>query len=100
MHVQKDLAELIGQIELPYALVKGLFAASPLGLQIYSVAGQSLYVNEAFMQMFGVAPPPEYCVLNDEIAERNGVLPSFKKLSKANPCGFPSLGTTPLNFSR
>src|SRR5204863_112267 len=47
---------------------------SPNALQVYEASGRCLVVNPAFVALFGSAPPPEYNVLQDDIAERNGVL--------------------------
>jgi PAS domain S-box-containing protein len=69
-----DLRELLGRVSDPLALLEGIFARAPFGLQIYEASGRCLLVNQAFRELFGSAPPPEYNVLKDEIAEGNGVL--------------------------
>ena len=66
-------AALLGQIDDPLRLLQGLFAHSPIGVQLYDASGRSLFVNKAFLEIFGVAPPPEYSVLRDELAARLGV---------------------------
>ena len=58
----------------PVALLEGLFTASPVAFQIYRADGHCLVVNDAFRELFGSEPPPEYNVLRDEIAEANGHL--------------------------
>src|SRR3954467_7058713 len=65
--------------EDPLALLEGLFAIAPFGLQIYDATGRSLAVNQAFLDLFGSAPPPEYNVLADDIAERQGFLPLIRE---------------------
>ena len=73
----KSLEEIraqLGQVSDPLALLEGIFACAPIGLQIYEASGRCLLVNQAFRNLFGAEPPPEYNVLQDEIAERNGVL--------------------------
>jgi len=65
-------------VEDPLALLEGLFAVAPFGLQIYDAKGRSMAVNQAFLDLFGSAPPPEYNVLADDIAEREGVLPLIR----------------------
>jgi PAS domain S-box-containing protein len=69
-----DVRERLGQVSDPVALLEGFFAYAPVGLQIYEPSGRCLLVNQAFRDLFGSAPPPEYNVLEDEIAERQGVL--------------------------
>jgi signal transduction histidine kinase len=69
----------LGGVEDPLALLEGLFAVAPFGLQIYDAKGRSLAVNQAFLDLFGSAPPPEYNVLADDIAERQGFLPLIRE---------------------
>src|SRR5919199_2091614 len=73
----------------PVALLEGLFALAPFGLQIYSVAGRSLAVNQAFLELFGSQPPPEYNVLRDEIAERSGVLQDIRRAFEGHVVRLP-----------
>jgi len=70
----EDIRARLGQVSDPLALLEGIFACAPVGLQIYEASGRCLLVNQAFRNLFGAEPPPEYNVLEDEIAERNGVL--------------------------
>lgn len=52
----------------------GLFNHAPVGFAVYSCQGQCLTVNETFIDLFGLAPPPEYNLFQDDLAERLGVL--------------------------
>jgi PAS domain S-box-containing protein len=73
----KPLEEIrahLGRVTDPLALLEGIFSSAPVGFQIYDVSGHCLLVNQAFRNLFGAEPPPEYNILRDEIAERNGVL--------------------------
>ena len=70
----EEIRTRLGRVSDPLALLEGIFACAPVGLQIYEASGRCLLVNEAFRNLFGAEPPPEYNVLKDEIAERNGVL--------------------------
>src|SRR6266542_3422910 len=70
----EEIRARLGQVSDPLALLEGIFACAPVGLQIYEASGRCLLVNQAFRNLFGAEPPPEYNVLEDEIAERNGVL--------------------------
>jgi PAS domain S-box-containing protein len=69
-----EIREHLGRVSDPLALLEGIFASAPVGFQIYEASGRCLLVNQAFRNLFGSEPPPEYNVLKDEIAERNGVL--------------------------
>ena len=68
----------LGGVEDPLALFEGLFAVAPFGLEIYDAKGRPLAVNQAFLDLFGSAPPPGYNVLADDIAEREGLLPLIR----------------------
>src|SRR6478672_9579504 len=68
--VHEKLADIPGSA----IILEALFALAPVGFQIYEASGRCLLVNQAFRDLFGSEPPPEYNVLRDEIAERNGVL--------------------------
>jgi signal transduction histidine kinase len=68
------IGEKLKGIDDPSALLVGLFAFAPVGFQIYNADGHCLLVNRAFREMFGSEPPPDYNVLQDEIAAERGVL--------------------------
>jgi signal transduction histidine kinase len=55
-------------------ILEALFALAPVGIQIYDAGGRSLLTNQAFRDLFGSEPPPEYNILRDEIAAANGLL--------------------------
>ena len=61
-------------LEDPAALLEGVFAHAPIGLQVYRADGHCLLVNRAFRELFGSEPPLEYSILRDEIAAKQGVL--------------------------
>src|SRR5439155_3039575 len=44
------------------------------GFQPYDASGKAQVVNQAFLDHFGREPPPDYNVLTEEIAAKNGVL--------------------------
>lgn len=68
------LRERLEKIDDPVQLLECLFAHAPIAFQIFDASGRSVLVNQAFLDMFGVEPPPEYTVLDDEIARERGVL--------------------------
>ena len=74
MPAPQEIRERLASVADPVALLEGLFAHSPVAFQVYRADGHSLVVNDAFRALFGAEPPPEYNVLRDEIAEKNGVL--------------------------
>jgi PAS domain S-box-containing protein len=68
-----EMRERLRQVADPVALLEGLFAYAPVGFQIYRSDGHCLLTNQAFRDLFGSEPPPEYNVLEDEVAARAGV---------------------------
>ena len=64
----------LSSVESSHDLLAGLFEHSPVAFQVYRVDGSCLLVNQAFRQLFGSAPTPEYNVLSDELLERKGFL--------------------------
>ncbi|MBV8881868.1 MAG: PAS domain-containing protein, partial [Planctomycetaceae bacterium] len=89
------IAQGLAGIENPRELLEGLFAHAPVGFQIYNAAGQSLLVNRAFLQLFGSAPPPEYSIFKDEIAERNGVSPLIRRAFAGETIQLPAVWYDP-----
>src|SRR6516225_2307192 len=71
--------EALRSIPDPVALLEGMFALAPVAYQIYRPDGHSLLVNEAFLELFGSEPPPEYNVLEDDIADATGQLATLKR---------------------
>jgi two-component system, cell cycle sensor histidine kinase and response regulator CckA len=67
-------ARQLGWITNPRALLEGLFEHAPVAFQIYGANGHCLLVNQAFRDLFGSEPPPEYNVLEDDVLERQGFL--------------------------
>ena len=63
----------------PARLLQGIFAFAPVGLQVYAADGHCLLTNKAFRDLFGAEPPPEYSVLQDDVAERRGLLGLIKR---------------------
>ncbi len=72
------------------ALLEGLFHASPVAFQVYRSDGHCLIVNEAFRQLFGAEPPPEYNVLRDELLEKQGFLDLVRKAFAGETMHVPS----------
>jgi signal transduction histidine kinase/CheY-like chemotaxis protein len=60
-------------------LLLGLFETAPVPLQIFDAQGRSVVVNPFFLRTFGRSPPPEYCLLEDPILERQGLLPLVRR---------------------
>lgn len=93
--MDETLRDRLAQLSDPLTLLAGLFAHSPVGFQIYRADGHCLLVNQAFRELFGTEPPPEYNVLNDEIAEKNGVLPLIRRAFAGETVRVPTVWYDP-----
>jgi PAS domain S-box-containing protein len=90
-----DIRQRLAELDDPVALLEGIFAAAPVGFQIYDANGRSLLVNQAFREMFGSEPPPEYNVLEDEIAQANGVIDLVHRAFKGETVRIPAIWYDP-----
>jgi signal transduction histidine kinase len=81
MNMRPSMEERLDEIRVrlagisdPARLLQGIFAYAPFALQVYRADGHCLLTNRAFRDLFGSEPPPEYNILHDDIAERQGLL--------------------------
>lgn len=90
----------LARIPNPIPLLESLFAFAPVGFQIYEASGRSLLVNQAFLDLFGAEPPPDYNVLQDEIAEKNGVLDLIRRAFKGETVTTPPVWYDPRELTQ
>jgi PAS domain S-box-containing protein len=90
-----DIRAALGGIPNPIAVLESLFALAPVGFQIYEASGRSLLVNQAFLDLFGSAPPDGYNVLEDEIAAKNGVLGLIRRAFAGETVSLPPIWYDP-----
>ncbi|MBA3548534.1 MAG: histidine kinase, partial [Nannocystis sp.] len=69
-----ELRARLAGFDDPAALLESLFTASPVAYQIFDVDGHCRLVNDAYLGLFGSAPPPDYSILTDKTAAANGNL--------------------------
>ena len=74
-----EIAVRLAGISDPVRLLQGIFAYAPFGLQVYRADGHYILTNKAFRDLFGSEPPPEYNILHDDIAEKQGLLGLIKR---------------------
>ncbi len=89
MTLYLGLLPLLDEMDAPKDFIENVIAQSTVATQIFRNDGRSVFVNPAFLEMFGVAPPSEYCVLEDEIAENTGILPIIKRAFKGESIRLP-----------
>jgi signal transduction histidine kinase/CheY-like chemotaxis protein len=95
-----EIRERLARLDEPLALLLGLFANAPFGFQVYEASGRSLVVNQAFRDLFGAEPPPEYNVLRDEIAERSGVLELIHRAFAGETVNVPTVWYDPRELTQ
>lgn len=95
-----ELQTQLKRLAVPRVMLERLFAFAPVGLQLYDANGRSLLTNAAFVEMFGIAPPPEYNVMEDEIAERNGVLGLIRRAFAGETVRVPPVWYDPRELTR
>ncbi len=74
-----EIAVRLAGISDPVRLLQGIFAYAPFGLQVYRADGHYILTNKAFRDLFGSEPPPDYNILHDDIAEKQGMLGLVKR---------------------
>ncbi|MCP3136745.1 sensor histidine kinase [Pyxidicoccus xibeiensis] len=75
----RPLREQLAAVPDPLALLEGLFTHSPVPYAVFTADGHCLLINPAYREMFGAEPPPEYDLFRDELLERLGFLPYFRR---------------------
>jgi signal transduction histidine kinase len=79
LHDFERVQERLTSVADPVRFLVNLFAHAPVGFAVWTADGHALLTNGAFMDLFGVEPPPEYNVLEDAVLEKNGMLALFKR---------------------
>jgi signal transduction histidine kinase len=95
-----DIRQRLAGIVDPLALLEGIFTHSPVALQIYRADGHCLLVNQAFLDLFGAEPPPEYNVLEDDIAEKAGVLGLIRRAFTGETVSIPPVWYDPRDLKQ
>jgi PAS domain S-box-containing protein len=91
---------ILARIPDPLAVLERLFAFAPVGFQIYEASGRSILVNQAFIELFGSEPPPEYNVLRDEIAAKQGVLDLIRRAFQGETIQVPPIWYDPRELTQ
>jgi PAS domain-containing protein len=75
MSTFEEIAAKLGTIDDPLTLLASLLAHAPTAFAAVRADGTCLAVNASLLELFGSEPPPEYDILQDDVAERQGVRP-------------------------
>jgi signal transduction histidine kinase len=79
LHEYQRIQDRLKSVADPVGFLVNLFAHAPVGFAVWTADGRALLTNNAFMELFGVEPPPEYNVLEDDLLAKSGMLDLFKQ---------------------
>ena len=60
LELVEEAARRLARVPDPLPLLQALFAFAPVGFQVYTAEGRCLLTNQAFRDLFGSEPPPDY----------------------------------------
>jgi len=63
-------------------MLEKLVSLSPQCISVYDAGGRFVWGNQAFLDLFKVAPPPEYSLFEDPILERAGLKAELLKIKE------------------
>ena len=89
LHDFQRLQEKLGSVNDPVSFLVNLFAHAPVGFGVWTADGHALLTNQAFLDIFGVEPPPEYNVLKDDQLEKSGLLDYFRRAFRGETVQVP-----------
>ena len=69
----------LAQVDDPVALLVSLFTSAPVAFAIYTANGDCLLVNDAFVSLYGAAPPPGYNLFADSVLAQQGGLDDARR---------------------
>jgi len=95
LHDFQRLQEKLGTVNDPVGFLVNLFAHAPVGFGVWTADGHALLTNQAFMDLFGVEPPPEYNVLKDDLLKQSGLLAYFERAFKGETVQVPTFWYDP-----
>src|SRR6202158_4126034 len=90
-----EIAQRLDTVPDQVRLLEALFAFAPVAYQVYNADGHCLLTNQAFRDLFGAEPPPEYNVLRDEVAKERGVLDLIHRAFGGDTVSIPPLWYDP-----
>jgi signal transduction histidine kinase/CheY-like chemotaxis protein len=89
-HDQQRIDERLRTVADPLRFLIELFALAPVGLAVWHADGKLLLTNPAFIDIFQVEPPPEYCLLKDELFVENGVSSMLERAFRGEAVRVPT----------
>lgn len=95
LHDFNRLQEKLGAVNDPVGFLVNLFAHAPVGFGVWTADGYPLLTNQAFLDLFGSEPPPEYNVFKDDLLEKSGLLEYFRRAFRGETVRVPTFWYDP-----
>jgi PAS domain S-box-containing protein len=71
------------------AIFRDIIEINPMSIQILDMEGYTLQTNSAHTKLFGVSPPHDYSIFEDDQLARQGVAGLFEKMKNGEVVYFP-----------
>ena len=95
LHDFERVQERLTALADPVRFLVNLFTHAPVAFAVWTADGHALLTNGAFMDLFGVEPPPEYNVLEDDVLEKSGMLARFRRAFAGDTVHVPTFWYDP-----
>jgi PAS domain S-box-containing protein len=95
-----QLHERLQTVDDPIGFMVSLFTYAPFGFAIWKPDGHLLLTNKAFRDLFGSEPPPEYNILEDEIAAERGLLHLIQRAFTGETTRLPTFWYDPRDLQQ
>lgn len=73
------LQETLKSVSDPVEFLVSMFAYAPIGFAIWKLDGHLLLTNQAFLDLFGSVPPPDYNILEDDVVAETSIPALIKR---------------------
>ena len=64
---------------LPEGIPVSIIDANPYSIQVVDLKGYTIRYNQAFLDLFGMAPPPGYSIFEDPLLRQAGLIPKLQE---------------------
>lgn len=92
------IVERLSTVDDPKTLIAGLISSASVGFAVYGTDGHCLFVNQAFRDLFGDAPPPAYNIFEDDILKERGMVELIRQAFSGTTTVMPAQWYDPRNL--
>jgi len=71
------------------AILESIIDSNPYAIQLVDLEGHHIRHNQAFLDHFGIAPPPGYSIFQDPVLAEAGLLPRLRECLQGRRVTFP-----------